>query len=79
MSARQTTVQEASVPEGQTTLAEYAPDLGALSHAEQAAYQSVRLGDYTPAEYAHDTGRKPSTVRTLLYRANAKLEADNGD
>ncbi|WP_042666130.1 sigma factor-like helix-turn-helix DNA-binding protein [Haloferax sp. ATB1] len=45
-----------------------------LSPAETDAYLAVDEGDETPTEFARRTGRDPSTVRTLLYRARRKLD-----
>lgn len=73
MTARQASIPEASTDDAQRSLTDYDVDMGVLSPSEQAAYQSVRLGSYTPAEYARETGRHPSTVRTLLHRASRKL------
>jgi DNA-binding CsgD family transcriptional regulator len=46
-----------------------------LTDAERAAYEAVEQGNRTAAAFARATGRTPSTVRTLLWRARAKLRA----
>lgn len=43
-----------------------------LSPGELAVYRSVELEGCTPTEVAKRSGRQPTTVRTLLYRARKK-------
>lgn len=43
-----------------------------LSPAESEVFVAVEVEGLTPTEVAEKTGRAPSTVRTLLFRAREK-------
>ncbi len=46
--------------------------LADLSDAEREVFESVEIHGLRPTEVADRTGRKPTTVRTLLSRARRK-------
>lgn len=77
MTADQATLQEASLPDEQATLGEYAADLSALTPAEREAYEDIRQGRFGPRAYARETERSPGTISNLLARAEAKLGDSN--
>lgn len=58
----QTSIHDFDVQEGEIP----------LSDAEREVFLAVSVEGLTPTEVAQRTGRTPSTVRTLLFRARGK-------
>lgn len=60
----------------QSHLEDWESEGSPLSEAERAVWASVEREGLTPTEVAKSSGRDPSTVRTLLYRARKKKRGD---
>lgn len=50
------------------------PALHVLTPAERDAFEAVRMGPYSPVEYATNTDRSQGTISNLLARAERKLK-----
>ena len=70
---RATRAESPDATGAQTAIWEYDRRLDRLSPAERDVYRSVDREGMRPVDLAGHLDRSPSTIRTILHRARAKL------